>query len=65
MEHMIPAWMLIPFAAQLLIIAILPLTRMGEWWENNLHKLYVSLALGGLVTVWFLTGGTGNKSSTR
>ena len=40
MEHMIPAWMLIPFAAQLLIIAVLPLTKWGEWWEHNLHKLY-------------------------
>ena len=57
----IPVWLLLPFVVQLLAIAILPLTRMGEWWENNLHKLYVSLALGGLVTVWFLTGGHGEQ----
>ena len=43
---MIPAWMLIPFVVQLLCIAILPLTKMEEWWENNLHKLYISLLLG-------------------
>ena len=46
MEHIIPAWMLIPFAVQLLCIAILPLTKWGEWWEHNTHKLLVSLLLG-------------------
>ena len=46
MEHLIPAWMLIPFAVQLLCIAILPLTKWGEWWEHNTHKLLVSLLLG-------------------
>ena len=45
-EHLIPAWMLAPFVAMLLCIAILPLTKLEEWWEHNLHKLYVSLILG-------------------
>ena len=47
MEHVIPGWMLIPFAAMLLAIAILPLLpKIGEWWESNWNKLLVSLLLG-------------------
>ena len=57
MEYLIPSWVLIPFVIQLLTIAILPLTRFAEWWESNLHKLYVSLVLGGFVAVWFLIQG--------
>ncbi len=57
----IPVWVLIPFVVQLLCIAILPLTKAEEWWENNLHKLYVSLVLGGLVTVWFFMQGHGGE----
>ncbi len=53
----IPAWLLLPFVVQLLCIAILPLTKAAEWWEENLHKLYVSLVLGGGVTAWFLFQG--------
>ena len=52
-EHLIPAWMLIPFVVMLLCIAVLPLIpHVGEWWEHNLHKLYVSLILGTPVGVW-------------
>ena len=57
MEYLIPSWMLIPFVIQLLCIAILPLTRLGEWWENNLHKLYVSLLLGVPVGLWLCLQG--------
>ncbi len=57
MEHLIPEWMLIPFVVQLLCIAILPLTRLGEWWEHNLHKLLVSLLLGVPVGVWLIANG--------
>ncbi len=57
MEHMIPAWMLIPFIAQLLCIAILPLTRLNEWWESNLNKLFISLVLGLPVGVWLFLNG--------
>jgi len=57
----IPVWVLIPFVVQLLCIAILPLTKAEEWWENNLHKLYVSLVLGGLVTAWFFMQGHGGE----
>lgn len=54
---MIPSWMLIPFVLQLLCIAILPLTKAGEWWESNTHKLYVSLILGVPVGIWLCTQG--------
>ena len=61
MEHMIPAWMLIPFVVQLLCIAILPLTKMKEWWENNLHKLYISLLLGVPVGIWLCLNGMSHE----
>ena len=61
MTHMIPAWMLIPFAAQLLIIAILPLTKWGEWWEENRHKLLVSLLLGVPVGIWLCLHGMSHE----
>lgn len=49
--------MLIPFVVQLLCIAILPLTKVGEWWEENKHKLYVSLLLGLPVGIWLCVNG--------
>ena len=53
LEHLIPAWMLIPFVVMLLCIAVLPLIPpIEEWWEHNLHKLYVSLILGVPVGIW-------------
>ena len=61
MQHLIPAWMLIPFAAQLLIIAILPLTKWGEWWEENRHKLLVSLLLGVPVGLWLCLHGMSHE----
>ena len=57
MEHLIPSWMLIPFVVQLLCIAILPLTKVGVWWEENKHKLYVSLLLGLPVGIWLCVNG--------
>lgn len=61
MEHSIPAWMLIPFVIQLLCIAILPLTKAEEWWEHNLHKLYVSLILGVPVGIWLCYNGMSHE----
>ena len=50
LEHLIPAWMLIPFVVMLLCIAILPLIpHVGEWWESNRNKLIVSCVLGAPV----------------
>ena len=57
-EQMIPGWMLIPFAVMLLSIAVLPLVpHVDEWWEHNLHKLYVSLILGVPVGIWLCVNG--------
>lgn len=59
---MIPAWMLIPFALMLLCVAVLPLIpHVGEWWEHNTHKLYVSLVLGGLVAIWLVANGLSHE----
>ena len=58
----IPAWMLVPFAAMLLCIAVLPLIHKVEgWWEKNLHKLLVSLILGVPVAIWMITKGAGEN----
>ena len=62
MEHLIPAWMLIPFVVMLLCIAVLPLLpKIGEWWEHNLHKLYVSLILGVPVGIWLCVHGMSHE----
>lgn len=62
LEHLIPAWMLIPFVVMLLCIAVLPLIpHVGEWWEHNLHKLYVSLILGVPVGIWLCVNGIGHE----
>lgn len=61
MEHVIPTWMLIPFVLQLLCIAVLPLTKLEEWWEHNLHKLYVSLILGAPVGLWLCLNGMSHE----
>ena len=65
MEHIIPeipAWMLIPFVVMLLCIAILPLIHsVEEWWEHNLHKLYVSLILGVPVAIWMCVKGMSHQ----
>ena len=60
-EHLIPAWMLAPFVAMLLCIAVLPLTKAEEWWEHNLHKLYVSLILGVPVGIWLCLNGMSHE----
>lgn len=56
-ENLIPTWMLIPFVLQLLCIAVLPLTKLEHWWENNVHKLIVSLVLGVPVGIWLCVNG--------
>lgn len=53
--------MLIPFVVMLLCIAILPLTKVEEWWEHNLHKLYVSLILGIPTGIWLCLNGMGQE----
>lgn len=54
--------MLIPFAVMLLCIAVLPLIpHVGEWWEHNTHKLYVSLLLGVPVAIWLCVKGLSHE----
>lgn len=54
--------MLIPFVVMLLCIAVLPLLhKVGEWWEHNLHKLYVSLILGVPVGIWLCANGMSHE----
>jgi Na+/H+ antiporter NhaD/arsenite permease-like protein len=54
--------MLIPFVVMLLCIAILPLIpHVGEWWEHNVHKLYVSLILGVPVGIWLCVNGMSHE----
>jgi len=63
MPHVfIPSWMLMPFVLMLLSIAMLPLIpKIGEWWEKNIHKLYVSIILGLPVIVWMSAKGLNDK----
>jgi Na+/H+ antiporter NhaD/arsenite permease-like protein len=43
----LPAWSVLPFAALLLAIAVLPLIHRTErWWESNRNKFIVSMACG-------------------
>ncbi|MDO5580555.1 MAG: sodium:proton antiporter [Planctomycetia bacterium] len=42
-----PIWMIIPFCALLLCIAVLPLIPATEhWWESNLNRFIVAAVLG-------------------
>ncbi len=43
--HQLPVWAVVPFAALLLCIAVLPLVA-GRFWDRNRNKALVSLALG-------------------
>ena len=50
--------MLLPFVVLLLCIATFQLIpHVSEWWEHNLHKLYVSLILGVPVGIWLCCNG--------
>ncbi|MCX7044283.1 MAG: sodium:proton antiporter [Candidatus Sumerlaeota bacterium] len=50
----------LPFAVLLLCIALAPLFfRTRHWWERNRNKLYLSLALGLVVILYYLFRGYG------
>ena len=51
-----PLWTLLPFAALLLTIALLPLIR-PLWWENHVHKGLVAAALSIPSLLWLATQG--------
>ncbi|NUQ63916.1 MAG: sodium:proton antiporter [Pirellulales bacterium] len=47
--------MILPFAALLLAIAVLPLVPWTEhWWESNLHRFYVAAGLGLVTLAYYL-----------
>lgn len=50
------AWSMIPFALMLLVIAVAPLI-VAEWWDQNKHKLAVSLLLAIPTAVCLVMGG--------
>lgn len=58
--HQVEPWAIIPFAAMLLSIAILPLTA-EKWWHSNLHKLALSLALALVAGIYLTTNGMGEQ----
>jgi len=50
-----PLWMVVPFVALLLIIAVFPLLPQTEhWWESNLHRFYVAAALAAVTLLYYL-----------
>ena len=53
-------WALTPFAIMLLSIAVMPLIA-GKWWENNLHKFYVALALSIPTGYYLIANGMGEN----
>lgn len=53
-----PYWMVAPFAAILLAIAVLPLIpKTAHWWENNLHRFYVAGGLAAATLAYYLSLG--------
>ena len=58
--HQVELWALIPFVLMLLSIAILPLVK-EHWWENNTHKLYVSLLLALPVAIYLIANDMGSN----
>ncbi|MGQ9606099.1 MAG: sodium:proton antiporter [Thermogutta sp.] len=50
-----PYWMVAPFVALLLVIAVFPLLPWTEhWWESNLHRFYVAAALAAVTLAYYL-----------
>lgn len=50
-----PLWTVIPFVALLLAIALFPLLPWtSHWWESNLHRFYVALALAVVTIAYYL-----------
>ena len=58
--HQVELWALIPFVLMLLSIAILPLVK-EHWWENNTHKLYVSLLLALPAAIYLIANDMGSN----
>lgn len=56
----IPVFMLLPFMAMLLCIAIAPLV-VEHWWERNSNKLIVSVVLALPVAIWMIMNGMSHE----
>lgn len=56
----IEIWALIPFVLMLLSIAIMPLIA-EKWWDNNNHKLVVSIILAIPAAAYLISNGMGDK----
>lgn len=55
MEPTLAWYSVLPFAAMLIAIAVLPLIRSTQhWWERSRNQLLVALVLGVPVAVWML-----------
>ena len=53
-------WAMLPFVLMLLCIAVLPLC-IPLWWEQNRHKLYVSLMLSLPTSIYLIYMGMGQE----
>lgn len=60
----IPFWILLPFVAMLLCIAIAPLVAEKEW-EKNLNKFAVSMVLGSVVAIWMVANNNAENEFTH
>ncbi|MBQ8224608.1 MAG: sodium:proton antiporter [Bacteroides sp.] len=60
----IPFWILLPFIAMLLCIAIAPLV-IEKRWEKNLNKFCVSMVLGSIVAIWMVANNTAENQFTH
>jgi hypothetical protein len=50
-----PIWSVLPFAALLGAIAVLPLVPAAEhWWENNLNRFFVAAGLGLITLAYYV-----------
>src|SRR5687767_7106141 len=49
----LPLWTVLPFAALLLCIAVLPLWT-PHWWEHNHNKAIIAGGLGALIALYLL-----------
>jgi Na+/H+ antiporter NhaD/arsenite permease-like protein len=59
----LPIVSILPFACLLLAIAVLPLVA-PHWWDSNLHRAYVSFAIGGAFAAYLLaTQGSAGASA--
>lgn len=60
----IPFWLLMPFVAMLVCIALGPLVA-AERWENNRTKLCVSILLGTIVGIWMVANNSAENQFTH